>query len=116
MIHQLFGTFDTGTGYWNPFVWGVAFIIVFLIIYILRGRGNTAYKKHTGQTQAFLSGNPEYEKELMHVKASNLYWGWTEAMKWVITILKKIHTGNMSDYILWFVVVMAVLFIFVGLM
>jgi hypothetical protein len=114
-IDQLFNTFDTGNGYWNPVLWLIAFVVIFLIVYILRGLGSSAYKKDTGQTQAFLAGNPEYEKELMHVKASNLYWGWTNAMKWIIDLLKSMHTGNVSDYVLWFVVVMGILFLFVGL-
>jgi len=114
-IDQLFNTFETGAGFWNPVLWLMAFVIIFLVIYIIRGFGNTSYKKDTGQTQAFLSGNPEYDKELMHVKSSNLYWGWTHAMKWVIDLLKSMHTGNVSDYVLWFVVIMGVLFLFVGL-
>jgi hypothetical protein len=77
--------------------------------------GNKNYKKGTGQTQAFLSGNQEYEKDQMHVQSSNLYWGWTESLKWVIDMLKKMHTGNVSDYVLWFVVVMGLLLLSVGL-
>ena len=114
-IEEFFNTFDTGNGFWNPVLWVIAFVVIFLLIYILRGFGNKNYKKGTSQTQAFLSGNPEYEKELMHVKGSNLYWGWTEAMKWIIDALKSIHTGNTSDYVLWFVIIMGILFIFVGL-
>lgn len=114
-LEEIFNTLDTGNGFWNPLLWVIAFIIIFLFVYILRGFGNQQYKKGTGQTQAFLSGNKEYEKQAMHVKASNLYWGWTEAMKWIIDALKAIHTGNISDYILWFVIVLGVLFIFVGL-
>ena len=114
-LDQLFNTFDTGNGFWNPILWVIAFVIIFLILYVLRGMGNNSYKKGTGQTQAFLSGNPESEKEAMHVKSSNLYWGWIEAMKWIIDALKTMHTGNVGDYILWFVVVIGVLFLFVGL-
>lgn len=114
-IDQLFNTFDTGNGFWNPVIWLIAFVTIFLIIYIIRGFGNNSYKKGTGQTQAFLSGNPESDKESMHVKSSNLYWGWTESMKWIIDALKSMHTGNLGDYVLWFVVVMGILFLFVGL-
>jgi len=116
MIDTFLQTFDTGNGFWNPLIWIVAFVIIFLIVVILRGFGNKAYKKNTGQTKAFLSGNPEYEKQQMHVKASNLYWGWTESMQGVINGLKKMHTGNVSDYVLWFVIVMGILLLFVGLM
>jgi len=72
------------------------------------------FKDKTGQNQAFLSGNPEYEKEKMQIKGSNVYWGFTESMKWIINSLEKIHTGNVSDYVLWFVVIMAILFILEG--
>jgi hypothetical protein len=115
MIDLFLETLDTGTGYWNPLVWIAAFVIIFLLVFIIRGFGNKTYKKGTGQTQAFLSGNVEYDKPLMHVQSSNLYWGWTEALKWVIDALKKMHTGNVSDYVLWFVVVLGLLLLSVGL-
>lgn len=116
MLEPLLETFQTGSGFWNPVVWIVVVIVVFLITYILRGFGNKEYKKGTEQVKSFLSGNPEYEKEKMHIKGSNVYWGFTESLKWFFDILHKMHTGNVSDYILWFVMMMAVLFLLVGLM
>ena len=107
-------TFQTSSGFWNPLVWLTAVIIAFLVIYILRGFGKKEYKKDTGQTQAFLSGNPEYEKEQMHIKASNVYWGFTESLKWVYKVLDKMHNSNVSDYVLWFVIIMGVLFLIIG--
>jgi hypothetical protein len=107
-------TFNTGSGFWNPLAWVIAVAIAFLIVYILRGYGKKDYKEKTGQTQAFLSGNPEYEKEQMHIKGSNVYWGFTESLKWVYKALDKMHTGNVSDYVLWFVIIMGVLFVLVG--
>jgi hypothetical protein len=114
-LETLIETFQTGSGFWNPIVWIIVILIAFLITYILRGFGNKNYKKGTEQIKSFLSGNPEYEKEKMHVKSSNLFWGFTESLKWIFDILHKMHTGNISDYILWFVIVMAVLFLLVGL-
>ena len=102
-------TLETGSGFWNPIIWIIAIIVAFLLAYILRGFGNKNYKKQTEQTKSFLSGNPEYEKEKMHVKASNLYWGFTESLKGLYYILRKMHTGNASDYVLWFVIVLALL-------
>jgi hypothetical protein len=116
MIEQLLKTLWTENGFWNPLIWGLVIVITFLIAYILRGFGKKDYKEKTGQTQAFLSGNPEYEKEKMHIKGSNVYWGFTEALKWVYDVLTKMHTGNVSDYVLWFVVVMAIVFIIVGVL
>jgi len=106
-------TFETGSGFWNPLIWITAIVIAFLVVYILRGYGKKEYKEETEQTKVFLSGNPEYEKEKMHIKGSNVYWGFTESLKWIYKALEKMHTGNVSDYILWFVVIMGILFILV---
>jgi hypothetical protein len=107
-------TLWTGSGLWNPLVWGISIIIAFLIIYIIRGFGKKGYKKDTEQTKSFLSGNPEYEKEKMHVKGSNVYWGFTESLKWVYKILDNMHTGNVSDYVLWFLIITGLFFIILG--
>jgi len=113
-LSQLLNSLTTNSGFWNPLVWGLAIIIAFLIIYILRGYGKKDYKKGTEQAKVFLSGNPEYEKEKMHVKSSNVYWGFMESLKWLYNVLDKMHTGNVSDYILWFVVIMGIFFIILG--
>ena len=114
ILDPFINTFETGSGSWNPLIWGLAIIIAFLIIYILRGYGRKDYKEGTGQTQAFLSGNPEYEKEQMHIKGANVFWGFTESLKWLYQKFEKMHTGNVSDYILWFVVIMGIFFIVLG--
>jgi len=113
-LSKILKTFETGSGLWNPLVWICAIVVAFLLMYILRGFGNRKFKKATGQTQAFLSGNPEYEKEQMHVKGGNVYWGFTETLKWAYTVFDKMHTGNVSDYILWFVIIMGIFFIVIG--
>lgn len=115
MFESLLNTLETGSGFWNPLVWLVVIIVVFLIIHILRGFGNKNYKINTEQTKPFLSGNPEYEKEKMHIKGSNIYWGFTESLKWIFDLLNKMHTGNVSDYVLWFIIVISIIFLAVGL-
>jgi len=104
-------TIETGSGFWNPLIWAIIMIVAFLLIYILRSIGNEGYKKDTEQIKAFLSGNPEYSKDKMQVKASNLYWGFTTSLKGLYTLLKKMHTGNASDYVLWFVIILAIFLI-----
>ena len=101
-------TIETGSGFWTPIVWVIAIVVAFLVMYILRMFGNKTYKKDTEQTKSFLSGNPEYPKEQMQIKASNLYWGFTKSMEGFYKILRKMHTGNASDYVLWFVIVLAI--------
>lgn len=113
-IFDFLKTLETESGLWNPLVWGIAIVIIFLIIYIIRGFGKKGFKEETEQAKVFLSGNPEYEKEKMHVKASNIYWGFMESLRWVYKFLNKMHTGNVSDYVLWFVIIMGVLFIVIG--
>ena len=113
-IMSLLKTLETDSGLWNPLVWGIAILIAFLIIYIIRGIGKKEYKEGTEQTKSFLSGNPEYEKEKMHVKASNVYWGFTHSLKWVYKVLDKMHNGNISDYVLWFVIIMGIFFVILG--
>ena len=113
-VFSLLKTLTTGNGLWNPLVWGVSIVIAFLIIYILRGFGQTGFKQKTEQTKVFLSGNPELEKEKMHVGGSNMYWGFTESLKWLYKVLNKMFTGNVSDYILWFIVIMGILFVIIG--
>ncbi len=107
-IEELLQSLDTGAGFWNPIVWVVAAVVIFLIVYLIRSSGNQAYKKQTEQTKAFLSGNKEYSSEKMHVKASNLYWGFTKSMEGLYTLLKRMHNGNVSDYVLWFVIVLVI--------
>ncbi len=114
MIDTLLKSLTTGSGFWNPLVWGLAIGIALLLIYMIRGFGKKDYKINTEQTKAFLSGNPEYSKDEMHVKGSNLYWGFTQALKSIYNVLEKMHNGNTSDYVLWFVIILGVLFIVIG--
>ena len=110
-IDQFLSPVITGSGFWRPLVWILVAIIAFLVAYVLRSFGTTGYKRNTEQAKVFLSGNKEYSEEQMHVKASNLYWGFTTSMDWFYKLLKKLHTGNASDYVLWFVIVLAIFFI-----
>jgi hypothetical protein len=120
-FNSLVKTLETGldnisSGFWNPLIWGIVIGIALLFIYIIRGLGKTGHKEQTEQTKVFLSGNPEGEKEKLHVGGSNVYWGFIDSFKWLYKALEKMHTGNVSDYILWFVVIMGILFIVMGVL
>jgi hypothetical protein len=107
---------ESGSGFWNPVLWIAIVFLVFLLFYGIRGFGRSTYKKDSEQTKSFLSGNQESSLADTHVKASNLYWGFTTSMKTLYAGLRQMHTGNASDYILWFVIVLAVLFLIFGVM
>ena len=109
-------TLESGSGFWNPVLWALALFIAFLLLYGIRGFGRNTYRKGTEQTKPFLSGNQEASAEDMQIKASNLYWGFTKSLNSVYTILRSMHSGSTSDYILWFVLILAVLFLIIGVM
>lgn len=105
---------ETGSGYWNTLIWVVTALIIGVCVLWLRNRGESRYNKDTDQAKPFLSGNPEVSKEDSHVGASHLYWGFTEALKNYYEPLVKMHTGSINDYSGWIVLVMAIIFIIIG--
>ncbi|MEM4257710.1 MAG: hydrogenase [Candidatus Thermoplasmatota archaeon] len=111
LVESLLEKFSTGSGFWHPILWILAFVFIFLLIYVLRMFGRKDYKKNTDQEQPFLSGNIEYSSDQTHVTASNLYWGFIHSMRSVYTVVTKIHTGDARDYVIWFTIILAVLFV-----
>ncbi|KAA0002873.1 MAG: hydrogenase [Thermoplasmata archaeon] len=103
-------TLHTYGGYWSPIVWIIAFIVAFLIAYILWGMGEKKYKKGE-QAKPFISGTEEPPKGEVHVRGGNVYWGFTEALKGYYNLMKKMHTGIINDYVLWFIGIAAILFV-----
>ena len=72
---------------------------------------NYALGKALSAREPFISGNPEPENAGAHIPATNLYWGFTEALKGWYQKLLPIHTGVLTDYVAWFLGVMALTFI-----
>ncbi|NLL62177.1 MAG: hydrogenase [Candidatus Atribacteria bacterium] len=108
------GLLETGSGHWNALIWFIAVLIIGAGVIYLRNEGEEKYKKGTNQTKPFLSGNPEISKEDSHVGASHIYWGFTEALKNYYEPLVKMHTGSINDYSGWIILIMAIIFIIVG--
>lgn len=111
---MVIGLLETGSGYWNAVIWLVMVIFIGAIVLWVRNRGEEKYKKDTNQTKPFISGNPEVSKEDSHVSASHIYWGFTEALKNYYKPLVRLHTGNVNDYSGWIILVIAIIFIIVG--
>jgi hypothetical protein len=109
-------TLETGTGFWNPVAWIIAFVLALVIAYILWMLGESSYRRDTQQVKPFLSGNPEPEKSAVHVRAGNLYWGFTEAMKGYYSRVVPLHTGILNDYLIWFLASMAAVLVIVGVL
>lgn len=108
-------TLNTPSGFWNPIVWLIFLIIFGIIGYIIYSRGNKGYKPDTEQVKPYISGNAVEDVEDIRVRAGDIYWGFMEALKGYYSVLKRMHTGDMRDYILWYLGAGAIiLFILVG--
>jgi hypothetical protein len=107
---------QTGYGMWAPVVWLVAFVAAVVIVYLLWKTGESSYKKGTELERPYLSGNVEPEKGAVHIRASNLYWGFLQALKGYYDVLVPIHTGVLTDYMIWFVAVTALVLVIVGVL
>jgi hypothetical protein len=99
---SILSSLSTGTGYWNPFAWVLATAVAMAVVYLIWRRGEAGYKKGTAQTTPFISGNPEPEKGMVHVRASNLYWGYLDALKGYYDLIIPVHSGFLNDYVLWY--------------
>ena len=103
-------TMTTGFGAWNPLLWLLAFLIALAVAILIRSRGRKDFREGAGR-KPFISGNEEPENGGGHVPASNLYWGFTEAMKAYYQRLVPLHTGVPTDYVAWLLGVMALMLI-----
>jgi len=110
----MLGLLETGSGFWSAIVWVIVVLVIWVIVYYIRSKGEKSYKKNTEQDQPFISGNPELSKEGSHISASHIYWGFTEALKGYYNPLIKMHTGNMNDYSGWIVIIAVIILIIVG--
>ncbi|MFC2008793.1 hydrogenase [Chloroflexota bacterium] len=87
--------------FWAPLLVVIAFIIVAIVTYAYRRRGQSSYKEGSEQTKIFLSGEDEPEAGMRHVRSHNMYWGFFEAMKRYYDPVVRAHTGIVSDYLIW---------------
>ena len=99
--------------YWSPLILLLTFLVLLIMAYVFRDRGEKSYKKGTGQTKVFLAGEEEPEANQLHVKAHNMYWGFFEAMKRYYGPTIKAHTGIVNDYVLWFIGLIALVAVIV---
>jgi hypothetical protein len=115
-MQSILETLETPSGYWDPLMWlfGLAVAIGFALF--IRSLGEKSYLKGTEQTKPFISGNPELSKSASQVRASNLYWGFMESLESYYSKLMRFHTGNVNDYVLLLVWVIAVMFLVVILL
>ncbi len=87
--------------FWAPLVCLVALLIILVVAYGYRSRGQGKYKEGTDQTQIFLAGEDAPDAADRHIRAHNMYWGFFEAMKRYYGPTVRAHTGIVNDYLIW---------------
>ncbi len=99
---------------WHPLVLILLALIVAVVVYLLYRMGNPSYKETKYKREPFLSGNrsPE-DSDALHIGGSNLYWGFTRALKNYFEPLVKGHTGILNDYLYWLIITIAVVMVVV---
>lgn len=93
--------------YWQPIVLLIVLLVLLGVAYAFRSRGQKGYKEGTRQADVFLSGEGPPESADRHVKAKNVYWGFFEGLKRYYGPVLRAHTGIVNDYMIWFVVLIA---------
>ena len=87
--------------FWAPLVCLVALLIVLVMAYIYRSRGNDSFEEGTERGEVFLSGEEVPEESQRHFRSHNMYWGFFEAMKRYYDPTVRVHTGIVNDYLIW---------------
>jgi multicomponent Na+:H+ antiporter subunit D len=94
--------------FWAPLVCLVALVIVLVVAYSYRSRGDGKYKEGTDQGEIFYSGENVPEEARRHIRSHNMYWGFFDAMKRYYDPTVRAHTGIVNDYLIWLLALTAV--------
>lgn len=107
---------ETGSGLWAPIAWTISFAVAMIIGWLIRNIGESGCQKDSDQTQVFISGEDEkiFAEQDVHIVGGNLYWGYFEVLKKYYEKLTALHTGVVSDYMLWMVSTLVIV-ILIGL-
>lgn len=101
-------TLATGTGFWNPLLMLAGLALMLIVILALRWIGEPDVTATGRQGEPFVSGNPN--EEIMRV--SGVYWGFTEALHGYYEKLRLMHSGDLRDYLFWYISVTALLMLY----
>lgn len=108
MMLLLASTLSTHHGDWNAIVLLLVLLCTGAVALWIRRHGRKDFRTEGHAQKPFVSGNQVDNPEDVHLGASNLYWGFLEAMKGYYKIIRPLHSGILSDYILWFLISLVV--------
>ncbi len=98
----------TSHGAWDPRPWVLVFAAAVGVGLWIRSMGRGDTRTGGDSQKPFLSGNDLADPEDARVAASHMYWGYLEAMRGYYRRLMEFHSGILTDYVMWFLVVLAV--------
>ena len=103
-------TVFSGFGYWNALIWLFFFGVAAAFAFYFRSHGRNDYRKGTSQDEIFYFGNsvPQDGADTS-VPASAAYWGFKRACAPLYAWLDKMHSGNGTDYMGYFLITLAVI-------
>jgi hypothetical protein len=93
---------------WDPLVFVFLAALLMVFVYLFSLMFNKSYSKGV-QEEPFVSGHAMSPS--MHVNGTGLYWGFTHALKGYYHQMWNMHSDDVTDYVYWFTVVLAVVFI-----
>jgi multicomponent Na+:H+ antiporter subunit D len=102
-------TLFTGQGSWNTVVFLGAVLITVVIALVMYSRGQKGTVPKGEGKKPYLWGNPtEIDGKPIVIPASNVYWGFIEALKPYYKPMEKIHSGLINEYVFWLVITMGI--------
>ena len=104
------------SGYWNPVLWLVLFVILLLGFAIATLFGNSSKgktleqgDKYEAKYDTFFGGE---RSEFSHVAGSDLFWGLKHNLRHYFGFLHNVHSGIVNDYAMWAVCACALIVVF----
>lgn len=88
---------------WSPLVFVISLIIIALIMWAIRHKGQRVRKK----TPAFFAANPVPPRH----KINYMYWGFQTAMGRVYRVLRELHSGLINDYVYWLILLTIIIWV-----
>jgi len=108
-------TLFTGEGAWNTIVFLGAVLMAVIVALILHSRGQKGTVPKGEGKKPYLWGNPtEIDGRPIVVPGSNVYWGFTQALKKYFDPMDRLHSGLINEYVFWLILMAGIVIATLG--
>jgi|Deesub1362B_J571_1020462.scaffolds.fasta_scaffold00065_91 hypothetical protein len=109
---------ETGFGYWDPLIWVVLFVLMFIGGYLIAkyaAQRATPFRADELESEIFLSGWGETVEKDLRFPSKHLYWGFRKALEsaWYRSAVEE-HSGILTTYIFWIVILLLILMLLIA--